>query len=521
MEMKTCAGNTEMKTSLTTSKYANMMRTILISALAFVVNYGINLVLTPYITDNVGTDAYGFVSLAKQFAQYATIITTALNSFAARYIALHYHNHDKEKANVYFSSVFLGDIILASTIMSVMVFVILFIDRLVNVPDGIVVDVKFLFLFVFVNFWITTVFSVFSSAAVIKSKLDIVRIFKGVSYVTEALILVVLYVLFPVNVFYVGLGLIGASVVVGTSNLWISKRYTPDLVLDRRKFSFAAIKTLVLKGVWSSVNSLGELLNNGLDLVVCNLMLSSYSMGQLSIAKMIHSIFASLISLTGQAFQPMLLKSYAKNDRKGLLTELKMAMKIAGMMSNVGFAGFAALGLAYYQLWIPNQDIDLIYKLTVITLLVCIPGGPMNPLYYIYVLTTKRMFPCMMTLSGGIFNVIAMYLLIEYTDLGVYAVVWTTAAVMFVINFGTNPVYMAHVLKMPWYTFYPGIIRNVIACAIVTAVLMMLARIYTPASWLTFVACACVFAIVGCILHLAVVFDRRDWKRLYGMLRRR
>lgn len=379
-----------MKMNLTSSKYFNMLKTILISGLAFVVNYGINLVLTPYITDNVGTDAYGFVSLAKQFAQYATIITTALNSFAARYIALHYHKNETDKANEYFSSVFFGDIFLASAIMSVMLFIILFIDKLINVPTGIVIDVKLLFLFVFINFWITTVFSVFSSAAVIKDKLDIVGIFKGLSYVTEALILVVLYVIFPANVFYVGLGLIGASIVVGTSNIWINKRYTSDLIVDRKKFSIKAVKTLVLNGIWTSVNSLGELLNNGLNLIVCNLMLSSYSMGQLSIAKTIHSIFSSLLTLVGQAFQPMLLKSYAKNDRRGLLTELKMAMKVSGMISNVGFAGFVALGMSYYKLWIPNQDIDLIYKLTVITLLVCIPGGPMTPLYYIYTLTTKK-----------------------------------------------------------------------------------------------------------------------------------
>ena len=90
--------------------------------LAFVVNYGINLVLTPYITENLGTEAYGFVSLAKQFAQYATIITTALDSFAARYIAIAWHKGDKKEANRFFSSAFFGDIVLASGIMAAAIF---------------------------------------------------------------------------------------------------------------------------------------------------------------------------------------------------------------------------------------------------------------------------------------------------------------------------------------------------------------------------------------------------------------
>lgn len=126
----------------------------------------------------------------------------------------------------------------------------------------------------------------------------------------------------------------------------------------------------------------------------------------------------------------------------------------------------------------------------------------------------------MMTISGGIFNVIGMYFLIKYTGLGVYAVVWTTAIVMSVINFGTNPIYMAHVLKMPWYTFYPSIIRNVISCAVITFALKMLTNIYMPGSWLTFAACACMFAILGCILHFVIVFDRKEWKRLFSKLGR-
>ena len=35
---------------------------------------------------------------------------------------------------------------------------------------------------------------------------------------------------------------------------------------------------------------------------------------------------------------------------------------------------------------------------------------------------------------------------------------------MAVINFVTNPLYMAHVLGLPWHTFYPGILRNLLSC---------------------------------------------------------
>lgn len=493
------------------SKYILLFQTIFTTGFAFLINYGINLVLTSYITNNIGTEAYGFVSLAKQFAQYASIITAALNSFASRYITIEYHKNNKNKSNEYFSSVFIGDLVLATFMFVVTLVCLVFLEALINIPENLIYDVKFLYLFVFINFWITTVFTAFSSAAFVANKLDLVGVFKGVSYVIEAFVLYVLYAFFPPKVFVVGIGLIAASLVVALTNIWLSKKYTSDLCIHKKSFSLDAIKRLLLDGVWTSLNSLGNLMNNGLDLIVCNLLLSSLSMGQVAIAKTIDSIFYSLYQLIAQAFQPIFLKSYAKDNRKNLLSELKLSMKLSGLFSNLAFAGFIALGLVYYQLWIPAQDINLIYRITIITILTSVSGGPMNPLYYIYTLAVKKALPCTITIIGGIFNVIGMYLLISCTDMGVYAIVWTTAIIMSVINFITNPLYMAYVLKVKWHTFYPNIIRNVVSCMVLTLIFKGFTILYMPYSWLTLSICILIYSLFGTILHLVIVLEKDDW----------
>ena len=51
------------------NKVLHMLRTMIVTGMAYAVNYGITLILTPYITRTVGTAAYGFVTLAKQFTQ--------------------------------------------------------------------------------------------------------------------------------------------------------------------------------------------------------------------------------------------------------------------------------------------------------------------------------------------------------------------------------------------------------------------------------------------------------------------
>lgn len=502
-------------------KFVHILRTMFTTGAAYVVNYGITLVLTPYITNTVGTEAFGFVSLAKQFSQYAVIITTALNTYAARYIGIAYHQKDKKKANIYFSSVFWGDVILASIILTGAVWMIFFLEHLIYIPGGIVSDVKLLFLFVFLNLWVSTVFSVLGCTAYIKNRLDITGIFKTLSYLTNAVVLILAYILFPAKVFYVGIGMIAAAFVVGLSDFRITRKFAPEFWPRRTDFSFSAVKRLVMEGCWASFSSVGEVLNNGLDLIICNQMLSSLAMGQIAIAKTMNTIVQSLYAIVDQAFFPMFLKSYAENNKEKLLDELKISMKISGLLANLAFAGFVSLGMAYYNLWIPGEDINVIYKLTVITILTCIPSGAIHPLYYVYTLTVKKAFPCLVTIVGGLFNVAGMYVLIRFGGMGVYAVAWTTVIVMMIINFITNPLYMAHVLKVPLKTFYPDIIRNALASLVLTAVFHWISRIYMPSSWGTLVICALVYALIGMPIHLVIVCNKRQWRILLHIFRKK
>lgn len=503
------------------NKYLRLAQTVLASGGALIINTLITLLLVPVISRTLGNDAYGFVTLGKNIAQYATMITAALNSFAARYIVVAYHREDYSEANTYFSSTVYGDLILGTGLFAVALVGICFLEKLLVIPADLVTDVKLLFLFVFLNFWLVTVATAFSASAHIKNRLHVVGMFKALSYICEAAILMVCFHFFQPHVFYVGLGLAAASFLLAVTNVGICKRYTPELKVEKRWFSWVAIRKLVVDGVWTSLNSLGDALNSGLDLLVCNLMLTPAAMGQLAISKTFYAMFSSMFLLVGQAFEPMYLKSYAEDDTKTLMADFRVAMKLSGMLSNIVFAGFVALGMAFYKLWIPGEDIALIYTLTVINNMVTIPGGPMQPLYYIYTLTLKKKVPTFITIGGGLLNVAGMYLLIRYTGLGVYAVVWTTVIVMMCINFVTNPLYMAHVLEQPWWTFYPAILRNLVSCGVLVAVFKGLSLLYTPDSWLTLILSACVLAVVGGVLHLLIVCSREDWKLLREKVRRR
>ena len=490
------------------------------SLLAVALNYAISLLLTPYITETIGTEAYGFVSLAKTFANYAAIFTVALNSFAARYISVEYHKGDIKKANTYYNSVFMANLVLCVAIMAVASVIIWHLQTFLSIPSSMLPDVKMLFALDTINFLILSCSTVFMSAAVIQNRLELSSMVKCIAYIAEGVFLYCAFSLLPPKVYYVGIGLIISSVFILVLNMLVNFRYTPELKIQKGHCSGRAVKQLVGNGIWNSVNSLGNTLNTGLDLLVSNMMLSDLRTGQLAIVKTISTIVTTLFQLVAQPLQPLQLRYFAAGDKKQLINSFKLGIKLNGMLSNIAFAGFAIFGSVYYALWVPGQDIDLLQSVSIVVIMGSIIEGAVTPLYYAYTLTLKNKIPCYVTVGAGFCNVIAKYLLIKYCNAGIFGVVVTTAVLTWLVNFVFNPMYAASSLKVGLCTFYPALLRSIVSCGLMTAVFYLISLVYFPSTWLGLIGIALLCAMVGVLIHVAVVFDRAEVKTIFKMLSR-
>ena len=480
-----------------------------------ILNYMISFCITPFITENIGTEAYGFVTLAKNIANYATVLTVALNSFGARFISIEYHKENYEKANSYFSSIFYANVVLGAVLILLVIFPIYRLDHYLNIPLDIVRDVKILFLLDFINFMIMTIGNSFNAAAIINNRVDLTGKIKCLSYCSEALFLLGVFTLFRPKVMYVGLGLIVSSIVLVASNFAVTKKLTPKLKIRFRLFSLRAVKDLVINGIWNSINSLGNMMNHGIDLWITNTMLSPLEMGQLAIVKTISTIFSSLFSTISQPFQPLLIKAYATDDKQRLIRIFKDGIKMSGMFSNIAFAGFVSLGAVYYQLWTPSQDSALLHSITIVAVLGAIIEGAVYPLYYTYTLTLKNKVPCFVTLASGSINIIAMLIWIKFFDYGLYGVVTTTAILSWVVNFIFNPQYAAHCLHIKRFTFYPILFRHILSCIVMTFAFKFVTGFIYPSSWIGLIGTGALLFAIGVVIHMLCMFERNDYARIF------
>lgn len=445
-------------------------------------------ILTPYITQTLGIEAYGFITLADNFVSYIDIVIVSLNSLAARYITISYHKKQYEEAQKFFNSVLTADLFLSFVITVIFAAVINRLEWFIQIPDQLIDDVKILFALVIVNYLINMCGVVFKACVYIKNRMDYISKTDLAKLIFKIIILVSLFSVFKPHVWYVTLSLIPGTMLVFIVFTRLTRKLTPELKIDFHKASLKSVLEIVSVGIWNSVNSLGNTLNSGLDLLAANIWISPIAMGELSIAQKISSIMMQFLSNLSGVFAPLQLEDYAKGEKKQILNNLVFCMKSTGMFCIVCFCVYFSVGLNFLSLWIPEENISAINILTRIVLTGNIIVGICYPLYYVNTLTKKLKIPCVVTICSGLTNVFSMWLLVSNTSLGVYAVVLTTLVINWVTNFTFVPMYAAKSLGLKVTAFLPTVFRYLFA---------LLA------------------SLLGCILIHQVVALRNSWLFLF------
>ena len=502
-----------------TSKRIEIISSFLLSILAMIINYAIQILLTPYITNHLGTDAYGFVSLAKTISNYGIVITSCLNAYASRFITVEYCKDNKSKSNAYYSSVVIANFVL---LLLVLVFDVIFtikIECFLNIPNELLYDVKNLFFLDILNYMVLALGNTFSVYAYVKNKLSRLNVVRIISYSVEALILFILMVKIEPQLFYVGIALIVSSSTLFFLNFGLSKKYIYDLEISCKHFSFKAVRELIGAGIWSSINQMGNLLNSGLDLLVSNLMLSAVAMGELSIVKTVSTILSTLAQLFSSPFQPLLLKSYSKNDKEEVVSTLNKQININGFIVCVVLAGVIGVGKSYFRLWTPNENVELLYGIAIVTAVGFVFEGMATPLFYTYTLTLHNRIPCVVTVISGFLNVVGMYCLLKFTSIGLYGVVGTTS-VLGMITFGVfTPIYSSHCLGVKRHVFFPSMFK-ILICSIVLSLMTCLIRLDNYATtWFRFVMISILICLISAIAYFIIVLSNSDKVKIFKYIK--
>ena len=497
----------------------NMVATIV----AFVVNLGINFILSPYIIENVGVDAYGFVSLANNFVNYASLITIALNSMAGRFITIEIHRNNIKEANKYFNSVLVGNLIISFILLIPTIIMVFFLDKIISIPNEIMLDTKILFGLVFFNFALSIINTTYSVATFVRNRLDLSSRRNIESYIIKAVILLILFTIFSPKISYVGIASCVVSIYLILCNIRYTKKLLPEIKVSIKEFEIKKILTIVKSGIWNTVTKLGQILSDGLDLLICNIWIDSEAMGQLSVAKTISGVISNLLASISSIFQPNLTIYYAKNKINELVKELKMSMQVTGLFANIPLSYLIVFGSIFYTAWVPSQNIELIQILTILTVQGEIISGVITPMYNIYTVTNNVKVDAIIRVVTGFINVAIVFLLIKFTNLGIYAVAATSIITGTLINVTFVPIYVAKkCLNVKWNTFYPIILKYVGTSITIIAILYII-KIFIDSynmtyNWYLVIITAFITGIIGLATNYLLLFNKEEKKQFKDII---
>ena len=501
-------------------KKKKLIINIMACLVSFVTVLGINFFLTPYITENIGTDAYGFVSLANNFVNYASIVTLALNSMASRFISISIFKNKKEEANKYFTSVLVANIVMIIILLIPSILCVIYLESVLSIPNELIDSVKILFFLIFINFFLSLLNSTYSVSTYASDNMELYTIRNMESSIIKVALMFLLFYIFDATIIIVGVATVSATLYMLFFNIYYKRKFLPFLTLKKKYFEFKKIIEIFMSGIWNTVTKIGQVLSDGLDLLITNLFINPIAMGQLSIAKTISSSVSLLTISLVSIFQPNITKLYANNDEK-IVDEIKFSMKIVSLFSNVLLVGVICFGIQFYKLWLPMENHKLLNVLTIITLLGNIIGTSVNALFSIFTITNKLKVNSLVTLLNGLLNVVLVFVFLKLNIFNNPIIVVASISVVtgIIKNLTFVPMYSARCLGAKKKAFYGPILKSILSCVMMAIIFLIIGKLFIIDGWIKLILTAILCASIGFVISFAILFNKGELNKIIGLLK--
>lgn len=483
------------------------------------VSFAATMLITRLVVSHSGNEAYGFYSLSNDFVNVAMIVSIALNSMSSRFITVSYYRDDADTANQYFNSIFYANLMLAAAFLPLIGVVVWNLEKLISIPAGLVEDVKILFGFMLANFLLTIAGAVFSVATFIRNRVDLESVRAIESNLLRLGIIAALYFCFPPRVWYLGVSALAGCAYVFLFNIRYVRRLTPDIrMFQPESFRTDKLREVLKSGLWNCLNRISYILLMGADLLLANEFVSSAAMGLLSVSKTLPKLVLSAMSSFATAFTPGMTIEYAKKDREGLLNAILFSVKICALLSIAVQNVALILGKELYALWVPGQDADKLYILSVVAMSGYLVLMPFECFYSLFTITNKVKTSSLYMFGEALVTitlVLSGIQLIEDEFLKLCVIAGVSSLAEIIRGLFFLPLFGAHCIQRSPGVFYAQLCRILIAQAVSGAGAYAICGLMSGGSWLRLCLKLPVVGGASLLAWFPLVLDGSDRETLF------
>jgi uncharacterized membrane protein YfcA len=124
-------------------------------------------------------------------------------------------------------------------------------------------------------------------------------------------------------------------------------------------------------------------------------------------------------------------------------------------------------------------------------------------------------------LVGGVVNIVAVVLLVRFTDLDLLAIAAVSAIISIVRNLVITVPYSARILNLKWYTFYKDVLISCLCCLVNGVFCGIMQWLIAPSSWIKLILsvfCACVFSLISLFV---ILLSKSEKQKLLSKFKRK
>lgn len=487
-----------------------LLVSLLSNAVAMIINMLIGFLLTPYIVGRIGSEAYGFASMANNFTSYIQILSVALNAMESRFITIAIHQDRYEDANKYFTSVFISNCMFTVVLLVPSTLFIINIESFVNVPQELFEDVKQLFIWIFGGFFMSLIGNVYCVSVFAKDRLDLQAGANIISYITKGITLLALYGLLQPKSHYIGIATFVTALIGVLINYAYTKKLLPQIRIKAKYYDFTKVVELIKSGIWSSILRLGAVLSNGCTVLLSNIFLGASVMGTVAVAQTLPGIVTTLVGVLGGVFTPKLTECYAKNNKKGFFAQINKSMAIMGLIDNVIISVIIVMGKEFYKLWVPGENTGLIAIIAILSLAEVSVYGGIQCMFNIFTVTNNIKANAIATVVSSVISIILSIILIKTTKLGAIAIILSNSAVSIARYLFFAIPYASKLIDKKSIYFYKQLIFNTMLLLLCIVTGYVIKGIFSVNSWFELIIVSFIVLFTVCAINLfGVVFLKK------------
>ena len=483
------------------------------------VNAGIYIWLTRYWIQHLGLKAYGMIPFVVSFGAYFNLFTMSISNAVSRFVAIHLGRDELEQSNVYFNSALSALVVLCGLLLIPAIVLSVSLSKVFQVPAGFETDTGWLFFFVVSSSFITAATSPFLVSTFVTHRFDLANLVRMLSYFLRLAIIVLCFTYLSPLLKYVGLSYFAVATFVLVCSVLLTKRLTPQLQVRWKLFNRKALLKIGRMSSWIAVNQVGALLYLSIGFILINLFLGPEQCGRYAPIALWVSLLGTLGGAMRDVFTPIAFEYIAHCKLGVLALQMRRSTKFIGLIMGFPVGLLCGLSTPILKRWLGPSFADLgpLAWLLVGPWLVNIT---IKPMFAIYRGLDKVKVPAIVTIIGGIINVLLSILLVRYTDLGIYGVALSLSLCLTLKNLFFTPIYAAMITAQHKTAFIREIFPGLGMAALVSLVALALSRMYALAAIPHLLTVSVLMIMVYAPLCYGLILNKQERALLKSMILR-